>query len=168
MVGGAAVNVHSGAYQPTDIDLVGDLGSGGARGLEALGFSRRGRHWEIEFEDGELVTVEFVASDLFGLASVDPVRYEVEGIEFHVIALDDLMVDRLLQVTGGESLTFHEAVSLAIAAYGRIDWPAIEERVEAAATAGGFAEERLPEERLPEALRRVRAQAIREIRNASR
>lgn len=161
IVGGAAVNVHTGEYRPTDIDLVGDLGARGTTRLDALGFSRRGRHWEIEFDDGEIVTVEFVASVLFDLATDEPVRYEVEGIVIRVIALDDLMVDRLLQVTGGETRTFEEAVSLAIAAYSRIGWPAIERRVEAAVKAGGFAEERLPD-----ALRRVRSQAIREIRDA--
>ena len=39
-----------------------------------------------------------------------------------VISLNDLMMDRLLQATGGEPITMDEAVRLATAAYERLDW----------------------------------------------
>jgi hypothetical protein len=79
--------------------------------------------------------------------------------ELAVISLNDLMMDRLLQATGGEPVTFDEAVRLGVAAYERIDWASLEER--AAAIANG---ESLAEAALPDVLSTVRRAAIRLLR----
>lgn len=161
LVGGAAVNLYTGTYNPTDIDMVGDLPAPSV--LRSLGFVKRGRHWEYTFTDGEVLAIELVASELFELA-IDPVtRIRVGESSLLVISLDDLMMDRLLQATGGEPVTFADAVRLAVAVYERLDWRALSTRTVAAAVS--------PKEAyrlLPDVLDRVRRAARREIRAAKR
>ncbi len=45
-----------------------------------------------------------------------------------IIALEDLMMDRLVQATDGTAVTWDEANLLANAAHDRVDWDAIEAR----------------------------------------
>ncbi len=160
LVGGAAVNIHTGSYRPTDIDVVGWLSADDAPALNALGFEKRGRHWLHIFADGETPAIEVAASGLFDMATDPPVVYDLEPGHVAVISLNDLVMDRLLQATGGEPVTFDEAVRLAIAAYESIDWDMLAVRTAAAAENGTSAKAELPE-----ALKRVRRAARRAIRN---
>lgn len=132
LVGGAAVNVHTGTYNPTDIDLVAAVGPAEREELMRWGFSWPGvghRHISYEFPDGEIVLVEFPSSTLAGIRP--PFWWEVRpGVGIWMIALDDLMMDRLQQATDGSPPTFEGAVSLARAMQDRIDWGSIEVEAE--------------------------------------
>ena len=77
-----------------------------------------------------------------------------------MISLNDLMMDRLLQATGGEQITFEEAVRLAVAAYDRVDWSEIEERVSSTALGGSLAGTALPD-----MVAKVRRKVIRLMRS---
>ncbi len=128
LVGGMAVNRFTGTYQPTDIDLVGNVVRHDRELLvEELGFGWGGighRHLSYEFADGEIVLVEFPASDLAGIR--EPSWYEIKpGIGVWVIALDDLMMDRIQQATDGTRVTMGAAVELGRAAFDEIDWNAL-------------------------------------------
>lgn len=157
VVGGAAVELHTGSYRPTDIDLVGRLRRGADSRLRALGFQREGRHWLITFDDGETLAVEVPDDRLGEFATGPTLVIDLEPGLIEVIGLDDLVMDRLLQATGGEQVTWDEAVRLAVAAYERIDWDGLAAR---ASGAGGSQAER----ELPEMLGRVRRAAIRLLR----
>lgn len=162
LVGGAAANLHTGVYRPTDIDLVGHLsGSTTLERLRRLGFHKRRRHWEYRFADDELLAIEVVASALFELAADEPLRLAVGESTLSVISLNDLMMDRLLQATGGEPITFEEAVRLAIATYERIEWRVLARRITTAAQSP-----REAYRMLPGLLERVRRAARRELRTA--
>jgi hypothetical protein len=141
LVGGAAVNLHSGIYRATDIDVVGHVGPEEAEELALLGFERRGRHWVVTMPDGESLAVEVVASALFSGAAAQPESVDADGLEVKVIALDDLMVDRLLQATDGTRVTFDEAVLLAVGTYDHVDWTALVDRVPALSAASGLSAE---------------------------
>ena len=128
VVGGEAVNIRTGRYRPTDIDLVADVMASDRELLVDLGLSWGGvghRHLAYEFDDGEIVLVEFPASELDGIRP--PTWHQVRpGIGVWVIALDDLMMDRLQQATDGTVVTMDAAVELARAAAFEIDWEGLE------------------------------------------
>lgn len=144
LVGGAATEVYTGSYRPTDIDLVGHRKAGHADGLNALGFKQDGRHWLYDFADGETMAIEVPDDTLGDFAFDPPETIDLAPGELAVISLNDLMMDRLLQATGGEPVTFEEAVRLAVAAYDRIDWIGLEERAQSAVNGGSLAGESLP------------------------
>lgn len=129
LVGGSAVNLHTGTYNPTDIDLVAAVGVPERELLVTWGFSWAGighRHLSYAFPDGEIALVEFPSSTLDGPRP--PVWWEAEpGTGIWVVALDDLMMDRLQQATDGSLVTFEAAVSLARAMIDSIDWGSLEE-----------------------------------------
>jgi hypothetical protein len=129
VVGGAAINVHTGTYQPTDIDLVGDVTPADRERLVDIGFAWRGighRHVSYEFADGEIVLVEFPSSELAGIR--EPQWREVRpGIGVWLVALDDLMMDRLQQATDGTAVTMDAALQLGRAAANDIDWDSLAE-----------------------------------------
>jgi len=108
---------------------VADVGLAEREELKRWGFSWAGvghRHISYEFPDGEIVLVEFPSSTLHGIRP--PEWREVRpGTGVWVIALDDLMMDRLQQVTDGSVVTFEAAVSLARVMHDRIDWGSLEE-----------------------------------------
>jgi hypothetical protein len=159
LVGGAAEELHTGSYRPTDIDLVGYPKADQDGTLAELGFKKDGRHWVLEFDDGEVLAVEVPGDRLGDFATEAPLLVDLEPGTLAVISINDLMMDRLLQATGGEPVTFQEAVRLAVAAYDRIDWVSLEERARRAAEArssAGIA--------LPATLATVRRAAIRFLR----
>jgi hypothetical protein len=91
LVGGAAVELYTlGAYTTGDVDLVGSITPEVARGLKEAGFERRGRHW---IHESAQLFVEFPGE------SLEPDEaaawLEVEGRRIRIIAVEDLMVDRL-------------------------------------------------------------------------
>lgn len=161
VVGGMAVELHTQSYRPTDIDLVGHRKASHTRALDELGFVKEGRHWLCSFEDGETLALEVPGDRLHDFAVEPPLIVSLNPGEMAVISLNDLMMDRLLQATGGEPVTFDEALQLAVAAYQDIDWAALEDR--ATKTREGSPAGRV----LPETLRRVRQEARRLLRRQS-
>ena len=161
MVGGVAVEVHTGSYAPTDIDLVGRRRRGHQRVLDGLGFDRDGRHWLYTFPDGETLAIEVPGDQLGDFATDPPVAIDLEPGRLSVIALNDLMMDRLLQATGGESVTLEEAVRLAVATYQRIGWDDLDARARTAAVDGSFAGKALGD-----VVARVRREARQRLRAA--
>jgi hypothetical protein len=139
LVGGTAVELHTGSYRPTDIDLVGYTRSGSDATLVELGFARNGRHWLFTFNDGETIAIEVPGDRLDDYALETPRPIDLALGRLAVIGLNDLMMDRLLQATGGELVTMEEAVRLAVAAYERIDWEGLSARSGAAAQDGTLA-----------------------------
>jgi hypothetical protein len=146
-------------YHPTDVDLVGYRRRGHPARLTRLGFVKDGRHWVIEFDDGEAVAVEVPGDRLFDFAIEQPMIVDLEPGRLSVISLNDLMMDRLLAATGGESVSYDEALRLAIAAYPSIDWSLLEER-----SAGAAMRRTSAGQVLPEILKRIRQAAKRAIR----
>jgi hypothetical protein len=144
LVGGTAVELHTGSYRPTDIDLVGYTRSGSDATLVELGFARNGRHWLFTFNDGETIAIEVPGDRLDDYALETPSPIDLALGRLAVIGLNDLMMDRLLQATGGELVTMEEAVRLAVAAYERIDWEGLSARSGAAAQDGTLARAALP------------------------
>lgn len=144
LVGGTAVELHTGSYRPTDIDLVGYIRSGSDATLVELGFARKGRHWLFVFDDGETLAIEVPGDRLADYAIEAPRFIDLAPGQLAVISLNDLMMDRLLQATGGEPVTMDEAVRLATAAYERIDWENLSARSDAAAQDGTPAGAALP------------------------
>lgn len=125
LVGGAAQMIHSGYERQTDIDMVGPIDARDRAALDRLGFTRDGRHWVSGTGDEE-IAVEVPAERLYGEDTPEPV--EVEGVVVRIISVNDLMMDRLIQATDGTSVTWDEALALAVAARDRVDWTAIESR----------------------------------------
>jgi hypothetical protein len=120
LVGGAAVNLHTGSYRPTDVDMCARLDASDREALVELGFSNsQGDHFEYQFEDGELWLLEFPDSQVDGDISLIELTDEDT---LSVIRLESLIVDRLLQATDGTTITFDEAVRLCVAAHDRTDW----------------------------------------------
>jgi hypothetical protein len=144
LVGGTAVELHTGSYRPTDIDLVGSTRSGSDATLVWLGFARKGRHWLFTFADGETLAIEVPGDRLDDYALEAPLLIDLAPGQIAVISLNDLMMDRLLQATGGEPVTMDEAVRLAAAAYERIDWEKLSARSDAATQDGTLAGAELP------------------------
>lgn len=144
LVGGTAVELHTGAYRPTDIDLVGYAKPGSDAIVAELGFEREGRHWLFRFADGETLAIEVPGDRLGEYALEAPLLVDLAPGQIAVISLNDLMMDRLLQATGGEPVTRDEAVRLATAAYERIDWESLSARSDTAAQESTVAGASLP------------------------
>ena len=159
LVSGAAVELHTGSYRPTDIDLVGHRKPDQARSLRELGFKKDGRRWLFSFDDEERLAIEVPGDSLGDFDTEPPQVIDLAPGELAVISLNDLIMDRLLQATGEEPVAFDEAVRLGVAAYERIDWKKLEERAEHAVDDKSFAGKVLPD-----VLSRVRREAIRLLR----
>lgn len=161
LVGGAAVNVVTGTYYPTDLDLVASVSTEDRRRLVAGGFEWAGvghRHLSITMTDGEVILVEFPDSKLD--AVFPPERIEIEpGVSVSVISLNDLAMDRLRQATDGTPVTLEAAIDLAVAAYASIDWDWQEKRSESP---------ELEATGVPDALAAVRRGARRRLRGEAR
>lgn len=122
LVGGAAVDVHTGSYRPTDVDIVGVVGANEREALIEAGFEETGgRHLKWTPTEGDPVWIEFPESHLDGtyitvnLADTYAVR---------VISLESLVIDRMVQATDGTDVTFDEAVRL-VAATDDVDWDVV-------------------------------------------
>ena len=159
LVGGTAVELHTGSYLPTDIDLVGYTKRGSDAILAELGFEREGRHWLFSFADGETLAIEVPGERLADYALEAPMLIDLAPGRIAVISLNDLMMDRLRQATGGEPVTMDEAVRLATAAYERIDWENLSARSGRAAE-----DKKLAGADLPGLLASVRDAARRQLR----
>ena len=138
LVGGAAQVTHTGVGRLTDIDVTGTITPVDEDRLTAAGFRKEGRHWVLEGDEGT-IAVEVPAAESSGVEP--PERIDVEGSSVSVIAVTDLMMDRLIQATDGSSVTADEALQLAVAAHDRIDWGSLAERAGAVAAAERFLRE---------------------------
>jgi hypothetical protein len=76
------------------------------------------------------------AAELIGIEPTE--RVVVGDVPISIIAVTDLMMDRLTQATDGIGVTRDEAVQLAVAAHDRIDWDAVEGRAANAAHSEAF------------------------------
>jgi hypothetical protein len=97
LVGGAAVNLHTGSYKPTDIDLCAYLDEVDRRELDRLGFRQlQGDHFLYTFRDGEKWPVEFPDSVVHG----DVMHVSLgAGEVLTVISTESLVLDRVRQAT---------------------------------------------------------------------
>lgn len=127
LVGGAAVNLHTGSYRPTDIDLCAYLDDRDRSELQNLGFEHiQGDLFKYRFRDGEVWPVEFPEAVVDG----DVMRVALGGdVMLTVISTESLVLDRIRQATDGTGVTFDEAVRLCRAVKDSADWLAVEARV---------------------------------------
>lgn len=90
LVGGGAVEIYTrSAYTTRDLDFVAAVTEEVTQTMTGLGFEREGRHW-VHADLG--VVVEFPGTTL---APAREVAIDVDGIELRIIAIEDLIVDRL-------------------------------------------------------------------------
>lgn len=127
LVGGAAVNLHTGSYRPTDVDLCAFLDENDRKALEELGFRHLGGdHFEYDFADHERWLLEFPDRVVDGQIS----RIALDEQEIlDVIRLESLIVDRVLQATDQTGTTFDEAVRLCVAVFEKTDWDWVDREV---------------------------------------
>ncbi len=127
VVGGTAVNLHTGSYRPTDIDMCARLDESDRQALVALGFTKsQGDHFEYRFADRELWLLEFPDSQVDG--DIELVALSPED-HLAVIRRESLIVDRLLQATDGTDVTFQEAVRLCAVTHSTADWSWVENEI---------------------------------------
>lgn len=123
LVGGAAVDLHTGGYQPTDVDLVGVVTAQDRIALVDAGFVETGgRHLRWDYPDGKSELVEFPESTLDG--SFERIQLS-EEVLVNVITVESLVVDRIVQATDGTGVTFDEALRLIVATADRVDWSGV-------------------------------------------
>jgi len=123
LVGGAAVDLHTGGYQPTDVDLVGVVTAQDRIALVDAGFVETGgRHLRWDYPDGRSELVEFPESTLDG--SFERIQLS-DDVLVNVITVESLVVDRIVQATDGTDVTFDEALRLVVATTDRVDWSGV-------------------------------------------
>lgn len=127
LVGGAAVNLYTGSYRPTDIDMCAYLDAADRRMLQELGFQHlQDDHFSYQFGDGERWLIEFPSSQVDGDVSLVALDHDET---LTVIALESLIVDRVLRATDQTSVTFEEAVRLCVAVFEEADWNRVEDQI---------------------------------------
>lgn len=127
LVGGAAVNIFTGLYRPTDVDLCAYLDDGDRRTLAEIGFTHsHGDHFAYQMPDGERWLLEFPDTRVDG--TVMQVRLATDE-ELTVISLESLVVDRIDQATDRTETTFEEAVRLCVAVLDTADWSEVERQM---------------------------------------
>jgi hypothetical protein len=119
LVGGAAVDWHTGAYLPTDVDIVGSVDNASEAALIEAGFVRHGRHFRWVYPDEAFDDAEFPESTLDGDFELIELSDEVSVA---VITLGSLIVDSVHQATDESAVTFDEAVRLVVATAEEADW----------------------------------------------
>ena len=129
LVGGAAVDLHTGRYQPTDVDLVGVVTSKDRSALVDAGFVESGgRHLRWDFPDGTSELVEFPGSTLDGTSE----RIQLsDTVAVNVISVESLVVDRIAEATDGATVTYDDALRLIVATTDRVDWVAVVAEIDA-------------------------------------
>ncbi len=122
LVGGAAVDWHTGAYLPTDVDIVGLIDDAAKGSLVEAGFIENGRHFRWVYPDETFDDVEFPESTLDG--NFEQIVLSAD-VSVNVITIESLIIDRIHQATDASVVTFDEAVRLVVATSGEADWEAI-------------------------------------------
>jgi hypothetical protein len=160
LIGGAAQNLYTGEYRPTDIDLAAPgVGRADFELLGSSGFVDRGpghRHVELHLRQEDAPELIEFPADLSDIDATDEIAL-ADDVTIEVITLPALFVDRLIQATDGTSVTFDDAVALLVATYGDVDWGAVQRLV-----TDRTAEPMLSD--LPTVLRRVRSAAEQALR----
>jgi hypothetical protein len=129
LVGGAAVDLHTGRYQPTDVDIVGVVTAEDRSALVDAGFVETGgRHLRWDYPDGTSDFVEFPGSALDG--TFEQIQLS-ETVTMNVITVESLLVDRIVQATDGTDVTLDEALRLIVATADRVDWLAVASEIRA-------------------------------------
>jgi hypothetical protein len=129
LVGGAAVDLHTGRYQPTDVDIVGVVTSEDVSALVDAGFvDEAGRHLRWDYPDGTSEFVEFPGSTLKG--SFERIQLS-DTVTVNVLTVESLLVGRIVQATDGTDVTFDEVLRLIVATADRVDWSAVAAEVNA-------------------------------------
>lgn len=150
LVGGAAVNLHTAVYKPTDVDLCAYLDEDDRTELDRLGFNHlQGDHFLYTFRDGEQWPVEFPDSVVDGDVMLVSLN---EDEVLTVISTESLVLDRIRQATDRTEVTFNEAVRLCRAVMDTADWALIESKVDEE-------NRRAPLLRLRETYERIKAKA---------
>jgi hypothetical protein len=91
LVGGSAVELYTmGAYTSGDLDFAGEVPPGVRAALEAVGFTKKGRHW---IHERGRVLLEFPGTRPHSVESLREIR--TAGARVLVLAPEDLVVDRL-------------------------------------------------------------------------
>jgi hypothetical protein len=121
------VNLHTGSYRPTDVDMCAFLDQNDREALEELGFLHlQGDHFEYTFADGERWLLEFPDRVVDGQIS----RIALDDQEIlEVIRLESLIIDRVVQATDKTSTTFDEAVRLCVAVFEKTDWAWVDREI---------------------------------------
>ncbi len=155
LIGGAAHNLYTGEYRPTDIDLAASgVGRKEFELLGSAGFVDRGvghRHLELQLADSEAAELIEFPTDPSDIEATDTITL-TDDVSVEVISLADLIVDRLIQATDGTSVTYEDAVALAVATYGEVDWATVARLVDERAARPMLND-------LPSVLQRVRSAA---------
>lgn len=124
LVGGTAVNLHTGMYVPTDVDLCAYLDATDRQALTRLGFENlQGDHFRYTFIDGQVMLLEFPDARVDG-GVMQVVLDDDEPLL--VIDQESLVVDRVEQATDGTQVTMEEAVRYCFAVADQVDWPRVE------------------------------------------
>jgi len=121
------VNLHTGSYRPTDVDMCAFLDQNDREALEELGFRRlQGDQFEYTFADGERWLLEFPDRVVDGQIS----RIALDDQEIlEVVRLESLIVDRVVQATDKTSTMFDEAVRLCVAVFEKTDWAWVDREI---------------------------------------
>ena len=127
IVGGAAVQFYTqGHYATRDLDIITTYTDKLNEIMPRLGFQKKGRVW-VHAEDASLI-VDFPAGPLAGdWFRVQPVIMEDTGEITNIIAIEDIIIDRLLAVKywsdSEEWVQF-----MMVAHFDEIDWAYCEQR----------------------------------------
>lgn len=120
IVGGVAVDLYTGTYRPTDIDVIGSLSRSDRAALREAGFAEHGsRHVAWAPPEGKPILVEFPSAVLdadYELIELEP------GVNVAVISLAGLVLDRLLQATHPNTASLDDAVALVTVVHQDVDW----------------------------------------------
>ncbi len=121
LVGGMALELYTaGGYSTGDVDLALPMAAEVDEAFAELGFEKRGRFWIQEELD-----LYFEAPAPAGLPGENAPRgiFEIEGLNVHVIGVEDLLLDRLRAWVHWQS-TEDERWSrrLATLYFDRLDW----------------------------------------------
>ncbi len=124
LVGGTAVNLHTGMYYPTDVEMCAYLDQEDREALVALGFeSIHGDHFRYLFADTSVILLEFPSTRVDG----GVMQISLDDHEaLLVIDRESLVVDRVEQATDGTEVAFEEAIRYCYTVIDRADWSRIE------------------------------------------
>ena len=143
VVGGFAVEAWTrGGYTTSDIDLVCRRPQAARKRLIAMGFRLQKRHL---LHDGLGLAVEIPGTVLDeGRDAYDRlVRWEIDGHTVDVLAVEDVLVDRLAdEVHRGVTSERENVLRLMMAWWDRIDWAVVEARAAREAVGPALAEAR--------------------------
>ena len=127
LVDGAAVNLHTGSYKPTAVDLCARLDESDREALVQIGFRHfQGDHFSYLFVDGQEWLLEFPDSQVDG--DVMTIRLSPDDL-LSVIRPESLIVDRVLLATDRTRITYDEALRLCLALFDKADWQVVSDDI---------------------------------------